>query len=116
MPQDLQLNYWALAGEWTIRQDAAFLDEGAGTIAYRFRARDVNLVLSATRGATPFRVLVDGEPPGSSHGADCDQEGRGVVSERRLYQLIRRPGAIDERLFEIAFAAPGVGAYAFTFG
>jgi thiol-disulfide isomerase/thioredoxin len=115
-PHDLRLNQWALGGEWTIRQDAAFLDEGAGTIAYRFRARDVNLVISSTRGETPFRVLIDGGPPGSSSGADCDQEGHGVVSEPRLYQLIRQRDAIDEHMFEITFAAPGVAAYVFTFG
>jgi thiol-disulfide isomerase/thioredoxin len=116
VPRGLRLNQWALAGEWTVRQDAAFLDEGAGTIAYRFRARDVNLVMGSTRGETPFRVLSDGGPPGPSSGADCDQEGHGAVSEPRLYQLIRQRDPIDEHTFEITFAAPGVGAYAFTFG
>jgi hypothetical protein len=113
---DLHLNQWALAGEWTIRQDSAFLDEGRGTIAYRFRARDVNLVMGSTRGETPFRVTIDGEPPGPSSGVDCDALGQGVVSEPRLYQLIRQHGPIDEHTFEITFAAPGVGAYSFTFG
>jgi thiol-disulfide isomerase/thioredoxin len=116
VPRGLRLNQWALAGEWTIRQDATFLDEGAGTIAYRFRARDVNLVMGSTRGETPFRVLIDGGPPGSSSGADCDDRGHGAVSEPRLYQLIRQRDPIDEHAFEITFAAPGVGAYAFTFG
>jgi hypothetical protein len=69
-----------------------------------------------TRGETPFRVLIDGRPPGSSSGADCDLEGQGAVSQPRLYQLIRQHDAIDEHTFEITFAAPGVGAYAFTFG
>ncbi len=114
--RELRLNQWALAGEWTIRSDAAFLDAGAGTIAYRFRARDVNLVMGSTRGETPFSVLIDGQPPGSSSGADCDDEGHGGVSEPRLYQLVRQRDSIDEHTFEITFAAPGVGAYAFTFG
>lgn len=116
LPQALHLNEWALAGGWTIRQDAAVLEEGAGTIAFRFRARDVNLVLASTRGETPFRVLIDGRPPGSSSGDDCDQEGQGAVSQPRLYQLIRQRDAIDEHTFEITFEAPGVAAYAFTFG
>jgi thiol-disulfide isomerase/thioredoxin len=116
LPQALHLNQWALAGEWTIRQDAAVLEAGAGTIAYRFRARDVNLVLASMRGETPFRVLIDGRPPGSSCGGDCDEEGRGAVSQPRLYQLIRQRDSIDEHTFEITFAAPGVAAYAFTFG
>jgi thiol-disulfide isomerase/thioredoxin len=116
VPQGLRLNQWALSGEWTIGQDAAFLHEGPGSIAYRFRARDVNLVLSPTRGETPFRVQIDGQAPGSSHGTDCDEEGHGAVPQPRLYQLIRQRDAIDEHTFEISFAAPGVEAYVFTFG
>jgi thiol-disulfide isomerase/thioredoxin len=116
VPPSLRLNQWALAGEWTIRQDSAVLEEGAGAIAYRFGARDVNLVMGSTRGETSFRVLIDSEPPGSSRGADCDDDGHGVVSEPRLYQLIRQRERIDEHTFEITFAAPGVAAYAFTFG
>ena len=34
----------------------------------------------------------------------------------QLATLIRQPGSIDDRTFEIAFDAPGVEAYAFTFG
>jgi hypothetical protein len=116
VPRGLRLNQWALAGEWTIRQDAAFLDEGAGTVAYRFRARDVNLVMASPRAATSFRVLIDGRPPGPSSGADCDQEGEGTVSQPRLYQLIRQRDPVDEHTFQITFATPGVAAYAFTFG
>jgi thiol-disulfide isomerase/thioredoxin len=116
LPERLRLNQWALGGDWTIRRDAAFLDEGAGTIAYRFRARDVNLVMSSAQDETGFHVLIDGEEPASSAGVDCDDRGRGVVSEPRMYQLVRQRGPIDEHTFEIAFAAPGVGAYVFTFG
>ena len=48
-----------------------------GRIAFRFHARDVHLVMGpAERGATvPFRVLVDGEPPGDAHGLDVDEAG-----------------------------------------
>ena len=37
-------------------------------------------------------------------------------SQQRLYQLIREPGSIVDRTFEITFLAPGVEAYCFTFG
>ena len=40
----------------------------------------------------------------------------GVLSEQRLYQLIRQTGPIRDRTFEIRFHGPGVHAYAFTFG
>ena len=78
--------------------------------------RDVHLVLRARETSVPFHVLVDGEPPGDAHGLDVDEQGRGTLVEPRLYQLIRQPGSINDRTFEIVFDAPGVEAYAFTFG
>jgi hypothetical protein len=61
-------------------------------------------------------VLVDGEPPGAARGLDVDEHGQGTLSQQRLHQLIRERGAITDRTFEISFLAPGVEAYAFTFG
>jgi Thioredoxin like C-terminal domain len=37
------------------------------------------------------------------------------MTEQRLYQLIRQPGTIDDRQFEIEFLDSGVGAFVFTF-
>jgi hypothetical protein len=69
------------------------------------------------RGASvPFRVLVDGGPPGDAHGLDVDDQGNGTVALQRLYQLVRERGPISDRTFEITFLAPGVEAYVFTFG
>jgi hypothetical protein len=88
-----------------------------GRIAFRFHARDVNLVMRARDGApVPFRVLVDGEPPGPAHGLDVEPTGRGTLVEPRLYQLVREPGANADHTVELAFAAAGVEAYVFTFG
>jgi thiol-disulfide isomerase/thioredoxin len=116
LPDRPMLNRWALAGEWTIGSGASVLSGAEGRIAFRFHARDVNLVLRAPDGPVPFRVLVDGGPPGTGHGVDVDQEGKGTVTEPRLYQLVRQPGPIADRTFEIGFTAPGVEAYVFTFG
>jgi hypothetical protein len=38
------------------------------------------------------------------------------VAGQRLHQLIRQPGPIIDRTFEITFLDPGAQAYAFTFG
>ena len=116
-PESLQLNSWALAGNWTIEERASVLNEAGGRIVFRFHARDVHLVLRSRAGTSvPFHVLVDGEASGAAHGLDVDGQGRGTLVDPRLYQLIRQPGSIDDRTFEIAFDAPGVEAYAFTFG
>ena len=116
--ESLRLNQWALAGEWTIDRGASVLNGAEGRIAFRFHARDVHLVMGPpARGASvPFRVLVDGEPPGAAHGLDIDEQGHGTLAEQRLHQLIREPGPITDRTFEITFLAPGAEAYSFTFG
>jgi thiol-disulfide isomerase/thioredoxin len=118
VPDPLRLNHWALSGDWTIERRASVLNEPDGRIAFRFHARDVHLVMGPpARGTTvPFRVLVDGEPPGGDHGLDVDEQGHGTLSQQRLHQLIRQRGSITDRTFEIAFLAPGAEAYAFTFG
>jgi thiol-disulfide isomerase/thioredoxin len=117
-PERLRLNQWTLSGDWTVGRGASVLNGADGRIAFRFHARDVNLVMGPrARGTSvPFRVLVDGEPPGDAHGLDAGEQGRGTVIQQRLYQLIRERGSIDDQTFEITFLAPDVEAYCFTFG
>jgi thiol-disulfide isomerase/thioredoxin len=114
----LALNQWALAGEWSAGEEAAVLEAAGGSIAYRFQARDLNLVLVPPAAGSPvrFAVRLDGQPPGDAHGLDLDESGAGTVSEPRMYQLVRQRGAVAQRVFEIAFLEPGVRAYVFTFG
>jgi thiol-disulfide isomerase/thioredoxin len=117
-PDRLNLNHWALTGDWTLERRASVLDRTEGRLLFRFHARDVHLVMGPRPRETSMRfgVLIDGEPPGDSHGLDTDRQGRGTVDQQRLYQLIRQPGSINDRTFEIIFLAPGVEAYVFTFG
>jgi len=111
----LALNQWALAGDWSVGAEAAVLDAAPGSIAYRFQARDLNLVLAPPDAPARFSVRLDGEPPGEAHGLDVDESGAGTVSEPRMYQLVRQPDGAA-RTFEITFLDPGVRAYVFTFG
>ena len=117
-PSRLSLNQWALAGEWTMGRQATILNAANGRIAYRFHARDLHLVMGPPHqsGPTRFRVSIDGQPPGSAHGADADAAGNGVVAEPRLYQLIRQQSPIVDRQFEIEFLDAGVETLSFTFG
>lgn len=118
VPARLGLNQWALSGRWTVGPEAATLNVPHGRIAFRFHARDLHFVMGPAAPGTHvrFRVLLDGHPPGSSHGIDVDGEGNGVVTEPRLYQLIRQSGPIQDRMFEIEFLDAGVQAFSFTFG
>ena len=117
-PDRLKLNQWALSGDWTKERERISLNAAGGRILFRFQARDVHLVLRRTwqGGPVPFRVLLDGEGPGAAHGVDADADGNGQLDEDRMYQLVRQPGAVEERTFEIAFHEGGVEAYVFTFG
>jgi thiol-disulfide isomerase/thioredoxin len=117
-PTELGLNQWTLSGDWTMEDEATTLNAANGQITCRFHARDLNLVMgpAAAQNSGRFRVLIDGQPPGKAHGTDVDGQGNGTLTEQRVYQLIRQPGPIADRTFEITFADPGAQAYCFTFG
>ncbi|HXW33912.1 MAG TPA: redoxin domain-containing protein [Acidimicrobiales bacterium] len=117
-PSSLRLNEWALSGDWRIGAVAAVSEGPGGVISCRFHARDLHLVMRPAMGqaSTSFRVRIDGGSPGDSHGTDVDENGTGVLMDQRMYQLLRQPGPIIDRLFEIEFVDAGVEAYVFTFG
>src|SRR5919112_656531 len=75
-------NVASLSGEWNVGPERVVLEEAGGAIACRFHARDAHLVLSpGAREPIPFRVLLDGEAPGLSHGVDVDEDGNGVLRD-----------------------------------
>ena len=114
----LALNQWALSGPWTFAQHASVGDGSGARLAFRFQARDVNLVMGpALRGGSvAFRLRLDGAAPGDAHGFDVDPGGEGTLTDQRLYQLVRQSGPIRERTVEIEFLGAGAEAYCFTFG
>ncbi|MBV9417993.1 MAG: redoxin family protein [Solirubrobacterales bacterium] len=117
LPEHLRTNQWGLAGEWIIGRENVALQRTGGSITFRFHARDAHLVLSpGGRDPIPFRVFLDGERPGASHGLDIDEDGSGQLRDGRLYQLVRQHGPVRERTLTITFLDAGVEAYAFTFG
>jgi hypothetical protein len=114
----LPLNYWDLSGTWTVAQHAALLNEPGGRVAFEFHARDLNLVMGPAPGTKPipFRAFLDGQTADATAGTDVATNGHGTVTDQRCYQLIRQPGPIAERRFEIEFLDAGVETYCFTFG
>ena len=117
LPGKYALNNWGLDGRWTVEPQRSVSQSHDAKIAFRFRARDLHLVLgSATGMPVRFRVLLDGKPPAADHGTDIDSAGIGQVTGQRLYQLVRQKDPSRERLFTIEFLDPGAEAYAFTFG
>ncbi len=117
-PQALQLNQWALSGGWQVQGERAVATDAHAAIVFRFRARDLHLVLGSSDPARPvrFRVTIDGRAPTADHGVDVAPDGTGVVHGQRLYQLLRQAHPGGDHTFAIEFLDPGVQAYAFTFG
>ncbi len=117
-PSQLTLNDWSLDGQWKVGSERATSSAPASRIVYRFHARDLHLVLGPNADGKPvrFKVLIDGKAPGDAHGTDVAPDGRGLVTEQRLYQLVRQSSGVTDHTFSIEFLDPGVSAYAFTFG
>ena len=117
LPASFKLNDWGFAGQWQVERQRSVLQAPGGKIAFRFRARDLHLVLGSASGKpVRFRVLIDGKSPGNDRGMDIDAAGNGRITNQRLYQLVRQQDPSRERLFTIEFLDPGAEAYAFTFG
>jgi cytochrome c biogenesis protein CcdA/thiol-disulfide isomerase/thioredoxin len=117
-PKSLSLDHWALDGRWNVHAHYATLLRKPGRITYRFRGRDLHLVLGPGDDgeAVHFRVTIDGHAPGADHGDDIDASGQGTVTSQRLYQLVRQAHGSGERVVTITFFDPGVRVYSFTFG
>ena len=113
----LSLNDWLLDGQWIDNRQSAHSLAAGAKISFRFHARDLHLVLGSVSG-TPvrFRVSLDGKAPGGDAGVDVKLDGSGVVTNQRLYQLVRQRGEIRDRTFTITFLDPAVEAFSFTFG
>jgi thiol-disulfide isomerase/thioredoxin len=117
-PARLSVNDWGLAGPWTVGAEFATPEAASGSIVYRFHARDLHMVLGPGVNGKPvrFQVSIDGAAPGDAHGSDVDALGNGVVTDHRLYQLVRQAGDVKDHTFALRFLEPGVQVYAFTFG
>jgi hypothetical protein len=63
-----------------------------------------------------FRVTIDGMAPGADAGVDVKADGTGVITNERLYQLVRQRREVRDGTFRIEFLDPGAEAFAFTFG
>ena len=113
-----RLNAWTLGDAWVQRGEFVESTAPDASIALRFHARDLHLVLGpGTDGKpVPFRITIDGHAPAADHGVDVDEQGRGAIKHARLYQLVRQHGDVADHTFEIHLDGAGARAWVFTFG
>jgi Thioredoxin like C-terminal domain len=113
----LELDHWALVGDWIIGRQSIISTQAQAKISYVFHARDLNLVMGPAQGSPiHFRVLIDDEPVGAVAGCDLDRQGNGTINEQRMYQLIRQTQPIIDHRISIEFLDAGAELYSFTFG
>ena len=116
-PDAIQPNHWALAGDWTIRRQAAILN--ASGVRSRIASTPATSTWSWRRHApTSMSAIASASTarsPEQPTGSTSTTEAK-AVTEPRLYQLIRQPGPITDRTFEITFLDRGIHTYVFTFG
>ena len=96
-------------------------DRTASSIVLGVHAREVNLVM-ATKSGKPIDVVVelDGRPiPATDRGSSVHEDANGrtvvTVDGSDLYYILRSP-ALETHLLSVTASAPGLEAYAFTFG
>lgn len=107
VPDDLDVDTFALDGRWEIGDESATALEPGAAIVLRYRGTEVNLVLAAGDGESATGsvtvTLDDGEPR------------RVEVGGPDLVNLLR-DGPEGEHTLRIEAEGAGLAAYAFTFG
>ncbi len=104
-----------LVGAWSVGSDAARAEGTSASLALRYTAMDVNLVLAPPSGsiARIEVMLAEGQRPGSDVKLDS---GRLLVTvdRPRMYNLIANDSVVSGSIKLVA-RDPGWSAFAFTF-
>ena len=116
LPEQYFTRLLAAAAAARAKPGPRFIELGRGNPDIPPPDHAIEALCSAAHEPIPFRVLVEGEAPGASHGIDVDEDGNGVLRDGRLYQLVREHDGVRERTLQITFLEPGAEAYVFTFG
>ena len=110
-----------LVGSWTATPEQVQAAAPGASILLGYQARSANLVLATATGAPlPVEVQLDGHPlPPSDRTTETYVDPHGntfiTVTAPDLYKLVLSPGVAGHTL-RLTAQAPGLQAYAFTFG
>lgn len=115
LPGVLPANHWALSGRWLIQGQRIVSQEMHARLQFNFTARHVYLVLGNPSGKPiNLTIKLNGKPIGGAAGKDAPG-GMVTIDGHRLYELINQD-KVAKGLLDIDVSAPGLEAYAFTFG
>ena len=114
-PAFLAEHEWALSGKWKVESEKITAAEKGAALRLNFKARKVFLVLGTATGKPIHAVLsLNGAAVGANAGKDAPA-GMVTIERNTLYELIDQKSPRNS-LIEIKSDAPGLEAYAFTFG
>ena len=112
IPNELKLHYFYLEGTWENLKGSMKLVSDEGKIRLPYFAKEVNIV-TADKG--DLTILLDGSPIGDEYAGKDVSEGKVLVEEPGLYNIISADEAASHTL-EIQVSNPGFEIYTFTFG
>jgi thiol-disulfide isomerase/thioredoxin len=110
-----------VGGPWTATEQYLRSGAAGASIVLEYRAREVNLVMATDDGKpVAVDVFVDGKPLAPSYRTSqtvVDAQGHTSVrvAASDLYRLVLGP-AIEVHTLRLVARAPGLRAFAFTFG
>jgi thiol-disulfide isomerase/thioredoxin len=114
LPEDSEIkpNVIYLEGKWKNNPDHMELQSNNGSILLKYNSKSVNIVAGAKGN---FTVTQDGKLITNDLSKDSDSDGKVVVDEQRLYNLVTNKN-YGEHTIVINVKGQGFQIYTFTFG
>ena len=114
-PTTLDQDAWSLDGHWAVQSEKILADQAGAALRFHYKAGKVFLVLGTSAGqAIHAHITLNGAEVAANAGKDV-AGGEVNVTGNTLYELIDQKDG-HEGIVEIKADAPGLEAYAFTFG
>ena len=113
LPENPDLHYFYLDGQWKNLEDGMELVSESGTIQLLYRAKEVNIVAGNT---AQLEIFLDGKPISNNYaGDDLISGNQLLVEEHTLYNIVNSDEA-NTHLLRIDVSEPGFEIFTFTFG
>lgn len=113
--EELPENSIALNGQFLASGEYVESRQSGSTLFLRFKATEVNLVLKTVSPKAVVGVTLNTQKiPSSLRGKDVNQEGEVVITEPKMYNLLKSKDLV-EGLLSIKAKEGNFQAYAFTF-
>ena len=97
-------DHWGISGKWLIEDERIISAEAGAKLQLNFTAGQVFLVMGTQAKPVQVTIMLNGIPAGQL-----------TIGQHQLYTLVKQQNS-KPGILEITAEAPGLEAYAFTFG